>query len=262
MNVQEYISSGIVESYVLGLASPEERTEFEKLCLQYPELALARNEFEMLIEKEARQGAVTPPRYLREKVHSQLLPGSAQMPTPDLVPKIQGRTWWNYAAVACVVMLAGSLIWNISQYNRNIKLQASYDAVVKEYDSTTSRLVEIEDEIAMIRQNPNLRIAAMKGMNVSPQSFATVYWDTLSKDVYLLVNNLPQPANDKQYQLWALLDGKPVDMGMIGNDAFIGEKKLLIQMKNASAAQAFAITLEKKGGNPTPEGDMYVMGNL
>ncbi|MGZ8517919.1 MAG: anti-sigma factor domain-containing protein, partial [Chitinophagaceae bacterium] len=96
----------------------------------------------------------------------------------------------------------------------------------------------------------------------SPASFATVYWDTTSKDVILVVNNLPRPAGDKQYQLWALLDGKPIDVGMIDNDIFTGEKKLMIQMKNVSGAQAFAITLEKKGGNPTPQGPMYTLGNL
>ena len=52
MNIQEYISSGIVESYVLGLASPEERVEFEGLCVQYPELVAARTEFELALEKQ------------------------------------------------------------------------------------------------------------------------------------------------------------------------------------------------------------------
>jgi anti-sigma-K factor RskA len=33
-------------------------------------------------------------------------------------------------------------------------------------------------------------------------------------------------------------------------------------MKSATGAQAFAITLEKKGGNPTPQGKMYTLGNL
>jgi anti-sigma-K factor RskA len=43
----------------------------------------------------------------------------------------------------------------------------------------------------------------------------------------------------------------------------ITEKPLqLYRMKNVRSAQAFAITLEKKGGSSTPEGSMYVMGNL
>ena len=50
MNTQEYISSGIVESYVLGLASEEERREFEKMCNQHPEVLAARNAFEIALE--------------------------------------------------------------------------------------------------------------------------------------------------------------------------------------------------------------------
>jgi len=76
----------------------------------------------------------------------------------------------------------------------------------------------------------------------------------------LLANNLPVPASDKQYQLWAILDGKPVDLGMLDFD--LKQKKLLVHMKNTRGAQAFAITLEKKGGNSTPQGTMYVMGKL
>jgi hypothetical protein len=35
VNVKEYILSGIVESYVLGLATEVEQQEFEALCKQY-----------------------------------------------------------------------------------------------------------------------------------------------------------------------------------------------------------------------------------
>jgi hypothetical protein len=58
VNIQEYISSGIIESCVLGLASAEERVEFEKMCALYPELADARNNFELAIEKQAFQNSV------------------------------------------------------------------------------------------------------------------------------------------------------------------------------------------------------------
>ena len=77
-----------------------------------------------------------------------------------------------------------------------------------------------------------------------------------------MVNNLPAPTSGKQYQLWAILNGQPVDLGVIPNDIFVQKKALLLTMKNTIGAQAFAITLEKMGGNPTPEGQMYTLGNL
>ena len=88
---------------------------------------------------------------------------------------------------------------------------------------------------------------------------ATVYWNTESKDVYLLVNKLPKPVPDKQYQLWAIVDGKPVDAGIFD----MREGISFVKLKTIPKAEAFAITLEKKGGSATPTMDaMYVMGKV
>jgi len=74
---------------------------------------------------------------------------------------------------------------------------------------------------------------------------------------HLLANKLPQAPSGKQYQLWALVDGKPVDAGMIG------DCNGLCRLKNIPRAQAFAITLEREGGSPTPTMDqMYVLGKV
>ena len=68
MNVQDYISSGIIESYVMGLANESERTEFEQLCTQYPELVAARRDFEERLEHHAFENAETPPSMVKVKV--------------------------------------------------------------------------------------------------------------------------------------------------------------------------------------------------
>ncbi|MGK2864228.1 MAG: anti-sigma factor [Chitinophagaceae bacterium] len=255
MNVKDYISSGIIESYVLGVASPEEQAEVESLCKQYPEVKQARIDFEITLEQEAMQNSVAPPPELKQHVFNAVLNSEAKVIPLNSGKEVVKTNWLRHAVAASVLLLAGSIFFNISQYNQNKDLQANYE-------NSVARLNGLEKDMAMLVQNPNVKVAAMKGLESSPASFATVYWDTTSKDVYLLVNNLPKPANDKQYQLWALFDGKPIDVGMIEMDSYTTQKKLLLQMKNVKGAQAFAITLEKKGGNPTPQGSMYVLGNL
>lgn len=252
MNTQEYISSGIVESYVLGLASDEERREFEQLCAQYPEVLAARTAFELSLEKQAMENAIAPPSALRSNILD-LISNSDKIIPLQQAP-VKKINWFKYAAAACLLLLAGSIYWNLTLSNRNKDLQSNYN-------NTVAELSELKKEAQVLQQNPNVKMAAMSGQEASPKSFATVYWDTTSQDVYLLVNNLPKPASDKQYQLWALLDGQPIDMGLIE----ITEKPLqLYRLKKAQAAQAFAITLEKKGRPDVskPEGDLYVMGKL
>lgn len=261
MNVPEYISSGIVESYVLGLASPEERREFEAMCRQYPEVLRARAAFELAFEKQAMENSITPAAGLKDKIFAQIKTPAKVVSMPIKLP-VKNTNWLKYAAAACLILLAGSIYWNISLSNKNKQLQSNNEKLQADYETTVAKLGDIEKDLKLIQLNPAVKMASMKGLDPSPASFATVFWDTTSKDAYLLINNLPAPASEMQYQLWALMDGQPIDLGVIDNDVFIKQTRLLIKGKNVQNAQAFAITLENKGGNPTPKGKIYVMGKL
>jgi anti-sigma-K factor RskA len=53
------------------------------------------------------------------------------------------------------------------------------------------------------------------------------------------------------------VNGKPEDAGLMSNCDGV------CKMKNIPKAEAFAITLEKKGGSPTPNlASMFVMGKV
>ena len=255
MNIKEYISSGIVESYVLGLASEEERREFEQLCSQYPEILEARTAFEISLEKQAFENAVNPDSNLKNKILSQIDTAGKVVSMP-VVP-VKKVNFWKYAAAACLLLLAGSVYLNVSLSAKSKKLKGDFDTAMNE-------LTDVKKDIEMLRGRPDIKMASMKGTPESPQSYTTVYWDTTSHDVYLLVNNLPKPSDSLQYQLWALADGQPVDLGFVSDEYFIKQNRLLLKANNVQKAQAFAITLEKKGRPDvkTPAGKMYVVGNL
>ncbi len=220
------------------------------MCEQYPEVLAARTAFELALEKQAMENAIAPPADLKNKIVSEI--GAAGKVVSMQSAPVRKISWLKYTAAASVILLAGSLYYNISLYNKNKNIQGNYD-------KTVAKLSDMEKDIQILQQNPNVKMASMKGLEISPASYATVYWDTTSHDVYLLTNNLPIPASDKQYQLWALLNGKPVDLGVFD----IKKERLLIQAKNTQGAEAFAITLENKGGSPTPTMEkIYVMGKL
>jgi hypothetical protein len=61
LNIQQYIASGIIEGYVLGLASPEEVSQLERLLPFYPELREALSDFEFQLELFALQNEIPPP---------------------------------------------------------------------------------------------------------------------------------------------------------------------------------------------------------
>ena len=79
------------------------------------------------------------------------------------------------------------------------------------------------------------------------------------KKSILSVQDLKELAQENQYQLWAIIDGKPVDAGVFDNN-FTG----LLKMKDIGAGAAtFAVTIEPRGGRQTPTLEtMQVAGNV
>ena len=270
MNVKEYIASGIVESYVLGLASPEEMAEFERMCAAHHEVLLAREAFETQLEKHALKNGITPPVKLKSQIFSELEveadklrssgPIVADPGEVERAPVVTMR-WWKYAAVAAIILFIGSAILNFYFLNRfntykDLYLTAMSD-IAKERQTMQAQMAAYASSMQVLRDT-NMAVVRMKGMPAYPQSMATVYWNRQSKDVFLLVNNLPRPEAGKQYQLWAIVNGQPVDAGMLNWD----QAGIVASMKNIPQAQAFAITLEDEGGHPAPQGAMYVLGNI
>jgi len=265
VNVQEYISnSGIIESYVLGLASESERAEFEQLCTQYPELVAARREFEERLEEHAAEQAETPPPGVKVKVleaigdhHGPRQRSSSNPPKiitmeNEKSPARGSSGRLRFVAAASVVLLIGLAWFSYRNYTQNADLQNTNDALKAKLNSTDSILNRIVEEQKIVK-DPNVTVVNMVGTQSAPKSSANIYWDSTSSNVFLIVKNMPKLPSDQQYQLWALIadkEGKPQpkDLGVF--DAT--DDKVILKMKNTQKAQAFAITIEQKGGSPSP----------
>jgi anti-sigma-K factor RskA len=271
VNEQEYISSGIIESCVLGLAGADEQLEFERMCATYPEINAARESFELSLENQAKEQAIAPPDALKNKIFSEIgITTDAAKPTSSptrIKAPVVRMGWLRYVAAAAILLLMGSTALNLYFYKQYQKYSSQYDELVANqtqmaYDNKAlqTKLQDFQSAMSHIK-DPGMAVIKMPAVPASPNpaSMATIYWDTKSKDVYLMVNNLPKPISDKQYQLWAIVDGKPVDAGVLD----MQEGMSFVKMKNIPKAQAFAITLEKHGGSDIPTMTaMYVLGKV
>lgn len=273
MNTREYIESGIIETYVLGMASPEEAAELETLCLQFPEIKAALTAFEETLEKNAMANAIPPPtrvkKALFKELESSFVKTSLQeelnqtaLPTQQALVVAMNR-FSRYFAAAAVILLIISGGLNIYFYSKFTESTQQYQALLLEKNTLQAnnqimqtKSLDLFNSMQMMA-DPNMQKVSMPGVPGKEANYATVFWDTKSKDVYILPNKLPQPARGKQYQLWAIVEGKPVDAGVLSDCAG------LCKMKNIPAASMFAITLEREGGSPTPTlSEMYVAGKV
>ena len=72
MNIKEYIESGILESYVIGSASEQEKRELLQLKDQHPEIQRALDELEVDMERIAQFMAVPPPPQLWYRIEDNI----------------------------------------------------------------------------------------------------------------------------------------------------------------------------------------------
>ena len=79
MNIEEYISSGIIETYVLGFAGEEDARELEELCHQYPEIQAAVREAEASLGDYAQLNSITPPAGAKEQIWAAIVEADNQV---------------------------------------------------------------------------------------------------------------------------------------------------------------------------------------
>lgn len=276
MDIKAYISSGILEEYVLGAASEQERREVECMSHIYPEIKEELSRLQQTIESFAMINAVDPPTSLKAGIleaiddEAQIKPGDAAAVIPmeraDATPET-ARIIPMYmklalaASVALLLIFGGLWLSNNNKYQQQIAAVEDQNQNLRDQMATLQTETEARAYTNSLLASSDTRIIEMPGTDNSPDSKVRVYWNTVTREVLLKVDQLPPPEADKQYQLWAIVNGEPQDMGVFEIDAASDQVQLMsVQVENA---QAFAITLEKKGGSPTPTlSAMYVLGSV
>ncbi|MEO8147574.1 MAG: anti-sigma factor [Bacteroidia bacterium] len=273
MDIPAYISSGILESYLLGLTAPEETKEVESLARQYPAIRIELNKIEDAINDYASLYSQTPPANVRDKIFASVDAKYIASPTVKNETKVvsinksqssSSSSGFKWLAAAASVALLVSAGYNYQQHKDLEAQKTANDIVAEDINNLNVKFDKQFAETERIRKNldvltkPGTKMIEMKGLDKSPSSLALIYWNQNSKEVFINIQSLPQPPADKQYQLWAIVDGAPVDIGVFD---ILNDKLTIQKMKEVQNPQAFAVTLEKKGGSPTPTmEEMYVMG--
>jgi hypothetical protein len=273
-DVKAYIESGILELYVLGDVSPEERLQVEGMRSKYPIIKAELDEMEKALEFYAKANAVNPPsENNRNKILNSLVINlgddrtfrSGKEIDADNVVTLRPSTtfdFYKYAFAASVILLLGSLVALFNVYN---KLQQSNQQLVvlnSQNQQFAKQVNFVNDELSVFR-DPSYKLLRLKGTPKVPTAGMTVAWNPVKKKVMIDMVDMKLPANDEnhQYQLWALVNGKPVDLGVF--DKPEADSTDMKPMGSIALADAFAVTLEPKGGSASPTmSEMMVIAQL
>jgi anti-sigma-K factor RskA len=250
VDIQNIISSGLLELYAAGIASTEESKMVEAWVKQYPEVAAELHAIQSGLQEYARQNAITPGNTVKEKIFAEInaVPQVNHINTEAKV--IPVKNYWKWAAAASIALLIGSTAMNMMYYSK-------YDTASKDLNNTQQQLAQEQQRSNDMKtdmdvvHNPYSMPVSLKGQEIMPDATAKIFWMQNTKEVMVDASNLPDAPAGMQYQFWAIVDGKPVDGGLIvTNDK--GKKFRMQKMKSFGRAEFFAISLEKEGGNPMP----------
>ena len=292
---QAYIESGRLEQYALGDLDPAGQADVENWAARFPQVRQELDELLAGLGVYAEAHAVTPPAGMRDRVLSRVLAEigvetaapaaaipnapvaetaptmrvSASNPRPAetyaAAPVASSRSGW---AIAASVALLLSLAANALLYSR--WQQASSDLVAAQNSQarfaqttqvTERRLSSAQEQLHVLRSPQEYKLVALAGTPAHRDARARVLYSAKEHRVYLDVQQLPALPAGKQYQLWALDKGKPVDAGVLTATTAAGDS--LQQMKDIASAQTFAMTVEPTGGSAGPTlTTMTVIGNI
>ncbi len=277
MNTKEYIESGILEAYALNSLSPGETKEVAENIARYPELAQELDRIENAMMQYSSTFAKVPPLGLENKIWDAIQASGtdgarvdaapAMPPKPQIIPLKKEYTrpaQWKYAAA--IIVLVGSIATNAVLWNKGNRSATETASLVSKMDSLTvkqqqlAQLVDGYQKAKVMMSDTGMQTIVMHTMQKGHPMAATLYWSKGKGEAYVSVDGLPAPPHGMQYQLWAIKDGKPVNMGILPNEIANTPSMQKVAMP-ASGGEAFAISLEKEGGSTVPTMEnIYVLG--
>lgn len=275
MNIKEYIESGILEAYVLGALTEGERAAVEADMVMYPELAKEIAAIEAAMQSFAEANAEEPPAHMQQQIWNAIQQQSAPQEVPEPQPAQEAkpqpkvvefappaaptRPSWQRAAVWAAVGV--SVLTNFMLLSQRNKTKEEIAQMTSQMDSLKVSQQQVLAEYKKGRDmlvDTSMKTVVMRSMQPGKEMTGMMFWSKVTGESYLTIHAMPMPEKGKQYQLWVIQDGKPVSMGVIDNNLVANAGMMYKIPMQVKGGQAFAISLEKEGGNPTPTEVMAV----
>lgn len=242
------------DAAVFALGGSDTRTEQEH-PEKNPQINKHIPDAQNVLELLASANAVNPHPELRQKILQKIMGGQNSF---SRIVQLQSKvkTYQRYSIAASVmfaITTSATMYYKNLHDNSNAALHIVKEELErsKELHYVLATKADVLDQRVHLLTNPDIVEISMKSLKKElsqPVLRTSVYWDTKENTVFLEVQSLPENNDSTDYQLWAITDGKPKDLGVI----HFKNIPSIFKMKNTDSADAFAITLEEKGGKPSP----------
>lgn len=170
MDASRFISSGLIEAYVSGLATSNEIEELKRGMAQYPEVRAAVDDCQLDMEHYVTLQAKTPAPELKQNILRIIADeetarenGTYVEQTEVAFPneeKVYVSSAWRWIAAAVFVALLGSLYMNYVYSGKINDYKGRYEALLSSQNSLASesnlyrtRLEQMEASVNIVKRD-------------------------------------------------------------------------------------------------------------
>ena len=163
------------------------------------------------------------------------------------------------AAAVAIVFLTTMLVWNRSALDEAAR---QFAALQKETRETNAEL-ERANRVLEVVNDPGVRITRLASTAAPSEPGIDVLWNPAKKRGVLYARSLPKAEPGKDYELWLIAENAPpIPAAVFDTDADGNAVVAIDELPVTAAPKAFAITVEPKGGSPTPTLPIRFAGNF
>lgn len=264
MNIEEYISSGKLEQYLLGLLTEGEAREVEQVVVAYPEVRAELNAMEDALTQYAIAKGIPMPKELPDRIIKRLELLDKPSPGTQQASTAGGRKGGGNWGLVLGLLLAGAIIGLFLLWSNNNRLQEDNQQLQAQLQTVQDSCAVIQDDLnqltlqlAILRSEGN-QTYIMRGTPANPGAIANVYYNRQDRRAFLDIRELPPPPAGQQYQLWGIGANGPISMDVFNLPPT--DSIQFIEVPFIDNVGTFAVSLEPEGGSPSPTAVHLISG--
>jgi anti-sigma-K factor RskA len=241
--VHDFLESGLLDKYLIGATTVSETNKVEAYIAKYQDI---KEEYEILqlqLELAARSNAINPPSHTLNTIVKAI----DNQVVVQLHPQRKISFWYSIAASITALIFAGS---SYMFYNQNQSLLNENNTIADEVFDLRSDIEKNNDKLdKVMRQlmklnNPETQKYILRGNERAKDLKTVAYINPVEKSSLIDVVSLPELSEEQCYQMWAKLQDKMVNLGILD----VNDRKLQ-SVPYIENALSLSITIEPKGGN-------------
>lgn len=247
--LQIFMDSGLLDKYILGTTTPNENLEVESYMAEFPEVEAEYERLQDNLEILAKAHTVETPKYILSAVMKEIeddINDKPVIPMPSS-PSHSRTPWYSIAASIVALIFAGM---TLLLYKQNVSLTLENQVVVDEIfdlrndiEANNNKLENVMLQFMKLN-NPETEKYVLRGNSRAKNLKTVAYINAVDKTSMIDVVSLPKLPENQTYQIWAELQDRMVNLGIL-DESERNKLKTIPYMENALG---LSITIEPKSG--------------